>query len=69
MGGVLCIAVPQSSVAMIERFGKFDREAEAGCHPLCCICGEASAGLVSLRLQQVGHVLPLFLQLKCVPAC
>jgi len=47
------VAVPQSSVAMIERFGKFDREAQAGCNPICMICGEASAGLVSLRLQQL----------------
>ena len=53
MGGVCCVAVPQSSVAMIERFGKFNREAHAGFNCICCICGEASAGSVSLRLQQV----------------
>jgi len=53
MGGICCVAVPQSSVALIERFGKFDREAQAGCNMLCCLCGEASAGIVSLRLQQL----------------
>jgi len=53
MGGVCCVAVPQSSVAMIERFGKFEREAHAGLNCMCFICGEASAGEVSLRLQQL----------------
>jgi len=53
MGGLCCVAVPQSSVAMIERFGKFDREAQAGFNCICAICGEASAGEVSLRLQQL----------------
>jgi len=53
MGGICCVAVPQSSVAMIERFGKFSREAHAGFNCVCCICGEASAGTVSLRLQQL----------------
>jgi len=46
-------SVPQSSVGMVERFGKFRREAHPGLNPLCCCLGEAVHGYVSLRVQQL----------------
>jgi len=46
-------SVPQSSVGMVERFGKFRREAHPGLNPLCCCLGEAVHGYVSQRVQQL----------------
>lgn len=49
-----CFAtVPESSVGIVEKFGKFKKEAGAGLHWLCCCLGEQLTGAVSLRVQQL----------------
>lgn len=49
-----CFACPDnSSVAIIERFGKYDRVAHPGFNVVCCLLGEAVAGKLSLRVQQL----------------
>jgi len=50
------VSVSQSSVAVIEACGKYDRDASAGCsilNPLAC---ERAAGIVSLRVQQLDVI-------------
>jgi len=47
-----CVCVPQASIGMIERFGKFDREAPAGLHCLWFCC-EGVPGYVSLKVHQL----------------
>ncbi|CAL9765339.1 unnamed protein product [Musa acuminata subsp. burmannicoides] len=54
MGQALCcIQVDQSTVAMRETFGKFDRVLEPGCHFLPWCLGKQIAGYLSLRVQQL----------------
>ena len=55
MGNYLCccIQVDQSTVAIKERFGKFDEVLEPGCHCLPWFLGSQMAGHLSLRLQQL----------------
>lgn len=54
MGNVLCYAcVDQASVQVVERCGKFDRMASPGCNCICWPLGEAVAGGLSLRIQQL----------------
>jgi regulator of protease activity HflC (stomatin/prohibitin superfamily) len=49
-----CFVCPDnSSVALIERFGKFDRLASPGFNCVQCYCGETVAGKLSLRVQQL----------------
>lgn len=45
--------VPQANVAIIERFGKFDRVAYPGFNCIVCCIGEGVAGKLSLRIQQL----------------
>ncbi|KAL6583935.1 HIR complex subunit [Orobanche minor] len=54
MGNLFCcIQVDQSTVAIKERFGKFDEVLEPGCHCLPWFLGSQLAGNLSLRLQQL----------------
>ncbi|KAG8652484.1 hypersensitive-induced response protein-like protein 1 [Manihot esculenta] len=54
MGNLFCcVQVDQSTVAIKERFGKFDEVLEPGCHCLPWIFGSQLAGHLSLRLQQL----------------
>ncbi|GMN42367.1 hypothetical protein TIFTF001_011583 [Ficus carica] len=54
MGNLFCcVQVKQSSVAIKERFGKFNDVLEPGCHCLPWILGSRLAGHLSLRLQQL----------------
>lgn len=54
MGNLLgCIQVDQSTVAIKERFGKFEEVLEPGCHCLPWCFGSQLAGHLSLRLQQL----------------
>ncbi|KAA8540927.1 hypothetical protein F0562_024935 [Nyssa sinensis] len=54
MGNLLCCTqVDQSTVAIKERFGKFEEVLEPGCHCLPWILGCQLAGHLSLRLQQL----------------
>lgn len=53
MGNVLCTCVDQSSVQVIEQFGKYKRMAQPGFNCVCCCLGEAVAGGMSLRIQQI----------------
>ncbi|GMI74921.1 hypersensitive induced reaction 4, HYPERSENSITIVE-INDUCED RESPONSE PROTEIN 1 [Hibiscus trionum] len=54
MGQALgCIQVDQSTVAITETFGKFDEVLEPACHCLPWNFGKQSAGLLSLRVQQL----------------
>lgn len=48
-----CIQVDQSTVAIKERFGKFEEVLEPGCHCLPWFLGSQMAGHLSLRLQQL----------------
>lgn len=43
----------QETVGIVEQFGKFSRVADAGCTCLNPFCGEAVAGVLSLRVQQL----------------
>ena len=48
-----CFAtISTSEVAVVERFGKFSRLAEAGCVPLLCPV-EFISGRVSLKVQEL----------------
>lgn len=48
-----CVQVDQSTVAIRERFGKFDQVLDPGCHCLPWVLGCQIAGDLSLRLQQL----------------
>lgn len=48
-----CVQVEQSTVAIRERFGKFDEVLDPGCHCLPWVLGCQIAGDLSLRLQQL----------------
>ncbi|CAA6672749.1 unnamed protein product [Spirodela intermedia] len=54
MGNLLCcVKVDQSTVAIKERFGKFDDVLQPGCHCLPWFLGSQIAGRLTLRLQQL----------------
>ncbi|KAE8718490.1 Hypersensitive-induced response protein 2 [Hibiscus syriacus] len=54
MGNLFCcVQVDQSTVAIKERFGKFDDVLEPGCHCLPWCLGSQLAGHLTLRLQQL----------------
>ncbi|CAI9779601.1 unnamed protein product [Fraxinus pennsylvanica] len=54
MGQALgCVQVDQSTVAVKERFGRFDDVLEPGCHCLPWCLGYQLAGSLSLRVQQL----------------
>ncbi|KAH1047799.1 hypothetical protein J1N35_038583 [Gossypium stocksii] len=54
MGNLFCcVQVDQSTVAIKERFGKFDEVLEPGCHCLPWCIGSQLAGHLTLRLQQL----------------
>ncbi|PPS17328.1 hypothetical protein GOBAR_AA03239 [Gossypium barbadense] len=54
MGNLFCcVQVDQSTVAVKERFGKFDEVLEPGCHFLPWCIGSQLAGRLTLRLQQL----------------
>jgi len=46
-----CICVEEAKVAVIERFGKYQRIVYPGCNPLNCFC-ENAIGYLSLRIEQ-----------------
>nr|GMC62145.1 hypersensitive-induced response protein 2 [Ipomoea batatas] len=48
-----CLQVDQSTVAVMEQFGKFDDVLEPGCHCVPWCLGYQSAGTLSLRVQQI----------------
>lgn len=45
--------VDQSSIQVIEQFGKYSRMAQPGFNCVCCCIGEQVAGVMSLRIQQI----------------
>ncbi|KAE9608462.1 putative Band 7 domain-containing protein [Lupinus albus] len=54
MGNLLCcVQVDQSTVAMKERFGRFEGVLQPGCHCMPWILGSQLAGHLSLRVQQL----------------
>lgn len=54
MGNLICcVKVDQSTVAMKEKFGKFEKVLEPGCHFIPWCIGDAVAGTLTLRLQQL----------------
>ncbi|TKY55122.1 Hypersensitive-induced response protein 1 [Spatholobus suberectus] len=54
MGSLLCcVKVEQSTVAVKERFGRFEKVLEPGCHCMPWFLGKQLAGHLSLRLQQL----------------
>ncbi|KNA22639.1 hypothetical protein SOVF_032660 [Spinacia oleracea] len=54
MGQVLgCIQVGQSTVAISERFGKFEEVLDPGCHCVPWFLGSQIAGQLTLRVQQL----------------
>ncbi|PPD79044.1 hypothetical protein GOBAR_DD24030 [Gossypium barbadense] len=54
MGNLFCcVQVGQSTVAIKERFGRFEDVLEPGCHCLPWFLGSQLAGHLSLRLQQL----------------
>ncbi|XP_031504975.1 hypersensitive-induced reaction 1 protein-like [Nymphaea colorata] len=55
MGNYLCccVQVKQSSVAVKERFGRFEDVLEPGCHFVPWFLGHQIAGRLTLRLQQL----------------
>ena len=54
MGNLLCcIQVDQSTVAITERFGKYEEVLDPGCHFLPWFLGMRVAGRLTLRLQQL----------------
>ncbi|KAK8335857.1 hypothetical protein E1A91_A09G074500v1 [Gossypium mustelinum] len=54
MGNLFCcVQVDQSTVAIKERFGRFEDVLEPGCHCLPWFLGSQLAGHLSLRLQQL----------------
>lgn len=50
---LFCTCVDQANLAVIERFGKFERIAQPGFNCVCCCLGQAVRGHVSLRVQQL----------------
>uniref|UniRef100_A0A6T8R3H4 Band 7 domain-containing protein n=1 Tax=Chlamydomonas leiostraca TaxID=1034604 RepID=A0A6T8R3H4_9CHLO len=48
-----CVCPEQETVAFIESCGKFDKVAYPGCNVIWPCCGQASAGTLSLRVQQL----------------
>lgn len=55
MGQVFgCVQVGQSTVAVKERFGKFEDVIDPGCHCLPWCLGYKVAGELSLRVQQIN---------------
>ncbi|EFN51252.1 hypothetical protein CHLNCDRAFT_33194 [Chlorella variabilis] len=53
MGNLCCTCVDQSSIEVIEQFGKFSRIAYPGFNTIWCCIGERVAGGLSLRIQQL----------------
>ncbi|XP_078428109.1 hypersensitive-induced response protein 1-like [Wolffia australiana] len=54
MGNLLCcVQVDQSTVAVTERFGKYEEVLQPGCHFLPWFLGVRVAGRLTLRLQQL----------------
>ncbi|KAA8530316.1 hypothetical protein F0562_005025 [Nyssa sinensis] len=54
MGNLFCcVQVDQSTVAIKEKFGKFEDVLEPGCHFIPWCCGSRISGHLSLRLQQL----------------
>ncbi|KAB1211657.1 Hypersensitive-induced response protein 1 [Morella rubra] len=54
MGNVFCcVQVKQSTVAVKEKFGRYNDVLEPGCHCVPWFLGSRLAGHVSLRLQQL----------------
>jgi len=54
MGNLFCcIQVDQSNVVIKERFGKFNDVLEPGCHCVPWFLGDAVAGKLTLRIQQL----------------
>lgn len=54
MGNLFCcIQVDQSTVAIKEKFGKYEQVLEPGCHCLPWFLGSQLAGHLTLRLQQL----------------
>jgi len=54
MGQLLCcVKVEQSTVAMRERFGRFDKVLEPGLHCLPWVFGSQIGGYLSLRIQKL----------------
>jgi len=54
MGNLFCcVQVGQSTVAVKEKFGKYDEVLEPGCHCVPWFLGSKLAGHVTLRLQQL----------------
>lgn len=55
MGQALgCVQVGQSTVAVKERFGKYEDVLDPGCHCLPWCLGYQVAGELSLRVQQLN---------------
>lgn len=48
-----CLQVDQSTVVIKESFGKYDDVLEPGCHCVPWYFGQQSAGVLSLRVQQL----------------
>ncbi|KAJ8452359.1 hypothetical protein Cgig2_006164 [Carnegiea gigantea] len=54
MGNLFCcVQVDQSTVAIKERFGKYEEVLEPGCHCLPWFLGSQLAGYLTLRVQQL----------------
>ena len=54
MGNLLCcVQVDQSTVAIKQKFGKFEEVLEPGCHFLPWCLGSQLSGHLTLRLQQL----------------
>ncbi|XP_022638503.1 hypersensitive-induced reaction 1 protein [Vigna radiata var. radiata] len=54
MGNLLCcVQVEQSTVAIKENFGRFEKVLQPGCHCMPWFLGKQLAGHLSLRLQQL----------------
>lgn len=78
MGNLFCcVQVDQSTVAIKERFGKFDEVLEPGCHCLPWCLGSQLAGHLTLRLQQLDVrcetktkvCYPLIMNHQILPLC
>ena len=48
-----CVQVDQSTVAIKERFGKFEDVLDPGCHCVPWIIGSRVSGKLTLRLRQM----------------
>lgn len=54
MGNLLCcVQIEQSTVAIKEKFGRFEEVLEPGFHCVPMFLGDRLAGHLSLRLQQL----------------